>query len=81
MNKAKKIFTMYDKYSNTVTYEYRGHQYDVEYPTCNSYCCTSPKIQHENAQYKIDKMIENEGKNEETKSFDLDEIWSLLGWD
>lgn len=62
MAKAKKVFTMYGKYSNTVTYEYRGKQYDVEYPTCWTYCTTPAYIQHRDAQEKIDKAIANEKK-------------------
>lgn len=78
MTRAKKIETFYDKYSNTVTYEYRGHTYDVEYATCQSYCVTNPRIQHEDAQRKIDKMIEREENIPDTEPFDLDEIFSLL---
>ena len=85
MTRAKKIETFYGKYSNTVVYEYRGHTYDVEYAACTSYCATSPKIQHEDAQHKIDKMIEQDEymkkHPEEFKSFDMDEIFNLLGWD
>ena len=85
--KVKKVATFYDKYSNTVVYEYRGIQYDVEYPTCRSYCCTAPKVQHMDAQRKIDRMLERpqaaEAEQEETsKTFEeqLDEIFEMLGW-
>jgi len=85
MTRAKKIETFYDKYSNTVVYEYRGHRYDVEYATCQSYCVTSPKRQHEDAQRKIDELIEQEEymkeHADEMKSIDMDEIFNLLGWD
>lgn len=79
MEKAKKIFTMYGKYSNTVTYEYRGMKYDVEYAKDYSYCVTSPKVQHQDAQKRIDKELDT--PKTEGKPFDFDEIWSLMGWD
>lgn len=55
---AKKISVIYGKYSNTVTYEYRGYRYDVEYSTSMNYACTSAKLQHKTEQEKIDKLIE-----------------------
>ena len=59
--KAKKVLVVYGKYSNTVTYEYRGYKYDVEYSTSMNYSCISPKLQHQTEQSKIDAMIaENE---------------------
>lgn len=81
--KATKLFTTYGKYANSVTYEYRGHQYDVEYANDWTYCVTPARIQHENAQQKIDKQIEQELKmqEEEQQPIDLDEIWKLLDWD
>lgn len=79
--KAKKVFTMYGKHSNTVTYEYRGKLYDVEYATDWTYCVSSPKIQHQNAQDRIDKMIEMESKHQPGNEFNADEIFALLGWD
>ena len=60
VEKPKKVFTMYGKYSNVVTYQYRGSQYDVEYSNCFTYCCTPAYIQHRDAQAKIDKAIEAE---------------------
>lgn len=85
MTRAKKVETFRDKYSNTVVYEYRGHTYDVEYATCQSYCVTNPKRQHEDAQRKIDELIEQEKNMKENadkmKPIDMDEIFSLLGWD
>lgn len=79
MEQAKKIFTMYGKYSNTVTYEYRGMKYDVEYAKDNSYCVTSPKIQHQDAQDRIDKELD--APKTEGHPFDADEIWRLMDWD
>lgn len=77
--KAKKVFTMYGKYSDTVTYEYRGKHYDVEYAKDHSYCVTSPKIQHQDAQERIDRELDTPKTN--GKPVDLNEIWSLMGWD
>lgn len=81
--KAKKLFTTYGKYSNVVTYEYRGRQYDVEYARDWTFLTTAPKIQHEDAQRKIDKQIEMEEKqkNQKPNPPDLDAIWEMLGWD
>lgn len=59
-NKAIKKETYYGKYSNTVVYEYRGRNYEVEYATCFTYCVTPAHIQHKDAQEKIDKIIEHE---------------------
>lgn len=79
MAKANKVFTVYGKYSNTVTYEYRGEKYDVEYAKDYSYACTSPKIQHKDAQEKIDRMLDT--PKAEGKPIDLDEIWKMMDWD
>ena len=79
---VKKLFTMYGKHSNIVTYEYKGKQYDVEYATDYTYCVTPAHIQHKDAQAKIDKIIEQESKPEQPKEeFDINAIYSLLGWD
>ena len=80
MVKVKKVATYRDKYSTTIEYEYRGKRYDVEYPNCVTYCVTPPKIQHEDAQRKIDAEIEREQNEKDTKGFDLDEIWEFMGW-
>jgi len=82
--KAKKLFTTYGKYSNIVTYEYRGRQYDVEYANDWTYGNgRNPKAQHEIEQEKIDKEIEWESKhkNDEPNPPDWDAIWKMLGWD
>lgn len=84
--KAKKVFTMYGKHSNIVTYEYRGMQYDVEYANDYTYCVTSPKVQHKDAQEKIDKMIEQankpkEHKYEDTAEYGLKMFWDLVNGD
>lgn len=79
--KAKKLFTMYGKHSNVVTYEYRGMQYDVEYATDWNYCVTPANVQHQDAQARIDKMIERENKHQVGNEFNANEIFAMLGWD
>lgn len=58
-HKAKKIETYYDKWSNTVVYEYRGCNYEVEYSNSYQYCCTPAWYQHKAAQEKIDEALDN----------------------
>jgi len=80
--KAKKLFTMYGKHSNTVTYEYRGKQYDVEYANDYTYCVTPAKVQHKDAQERIDRIIEQESKPEpQVEEFNIDNVYEILGWD
>ena len=79
--KAKKLFTMYGKHSNTVTYEYRGKQYDVEYANDYTYCVTPAKVQHKDAQERIDRIIEQESNEHEKEAFNADEVFAILGWD
>ena len=80
--KAKKLFTMYGKHSNTVTYEYRGKQYDVEYANDYTYCVTPAKVQHKDAQARIDRIIEQESKLEpQAEEFNIDDVYEILGWD
>ena len=87
---AKKLHTYYDKYSNTVEYEYRGHIYEVEYSHCESYLVSPAWVQHKNAQEKIDQMLDkpktraeiSEISGEPLKPFEeeLNEIWKMLDW-
>lgn len=80
--KAKKLFVMYGKYSNTVTYEYKGKQYNVEYAKDPTYCVTPAWVQHRDAQAKIDKMLNKvSNETEKAKVFDADEVFAILGWD
>ena len=78
--KAKKVFTIYGTHANIVTYEYRGKHYDVEYPTCVNYCCTSPKVQHADAQKRIDAEIDNPSGVDEVP-FDIETVFKITGWD
>lgn len=67
--KAKFIKALYDKnpfnkhsWEHTdLLYEYRGHEYIVTKHN-NGYAFDSLYKQHQEAQKKIDEMIENEGK-------------------
>lgn len=79
--KAKKLFTMYGKHSNTVTYEYKGKQYDVEYANDYTYCVTPAWVQHRDAQAKIDKMLSQANNETEKGTFNADEVFATLGWD
>lgn len=79
---VKKIDTAYGKYTNTVTYEYRGCQYEVEYSHCWTYCITPAHIQHRDAQAKIDKALDNpvqekELRYEDTVQAGLDYFFSM----
>lgn len=80
--KAKKVFTMYGKYSSVVTYEYRGMQYDVEYANDYTYCVTPAHIQHKNAQAEIDKMLEEADKPKKEHAYeDTAEYGFNLFWE
>ena len=86
MEKAKKLYTIYGKYSNTVVYEYRGRQYDVEYNNSWIYGNgNNPKQQHIDAQAKIDEEIAREEANknkvtkyEDTADYGFDLFWEYV---
>lgn len=80
MAKAKKVATYRDKYFTTIEYEYRGKRYDVSYPNDWSCLTSIAKVQHEDAQARIDKELDNPNINTKCKAVDLDEIWALMGW-
>lgn len=84
-NKATKICTLRNEYYSTVIYEYRGHEYEVEYS--NSWLVFKKKpayLQHKEAQARIDQLIEKPSEKENDAHYDFDkefdEIWELLGW-
>ena len=81
--KAEKVFTIYGKHSNVVTYRYRGKTYDVEYATDWTYCTTPARVQHENAQRRIDELIDQETQQTQQSGheFNINEIFDILGWD
>ena len=79
--KAKKTgFVMYSKYSNDVEYEYRGYKYFVEFPIGMTYGYTSPKLQHEIEQEKIDRIINEKNNPHESIDFDAEmkKIFEML---
>jgi hypothetical protein len=76
--KAKRLFTTYGKHVNMVTYEYRGHQYDVEFAKDWTYCTTPARLQHEYAQRRIDKKIESEASQKNNEPLDINEIWKWI---
>lgn len=77
-------FKIYGKYSTIVEYEYRGKRYEVEYANDMSYCCTSPKTQHEIEQAKIDEEIEREKqpkkphRYEDTAEYGFNLFWNYV---
>lgn len=81
-HKANKIETYRDKYFTTCVFEYRGYKYEVEYANGWNVCCTPAWVQHKDKQEEIDEMIDNPKPiaEKESKPFDLDEIWEILGW-
>ena len=82
---AKKIEAYRDKYFNTVVYEYRGCKYEVTYANGWQICCTPAWVQHRDEQAKIDEMLDNPKPepelSEKTFTEQMDEIWTILGWD
>ena len=78
--KPEKLYTIHNKYSDTVVYTYRGHTYDVEYAKSYNYCVTDAKTQHQNAQARIDEMIEQERKGIKSEGADeaLDEWFKFM---
>lgn len=80
MNKPKKVEAFHDKYFTTVVYEYRGCRYEVTYANGWQVCCTPARIQHRDAQAKIDEMLDNPKPVKKDESINLDEIWEMMGW-
>lgn len=81
MTKAEPTgYKVREKHSTFVEYEYRGMTYEVEYPNNYTYCCTSPSVQHKDAQAKIDKIIEEEGKPRKYRYEDTAEYGFNLLW-
>lgn len=79
--KAKKVMTIYGKHSNIVEYQYRGKTYEVEYANDWRYCTSPAKVQHEIAQAKIDRQIEEESKPREFREEDTAEYGFNIFWD
>ena len=67
-------------YAVELFYEYRGKEYMLT--TYNNGCMQEPLYkQHVEEQLKIDKIIENENKPIKQGTFDIDEIFNILGWE
>jgi len=72
-------FKTYNRqYSTFVEYEYRGHKYEVEYPNDMSYYVTSPRVQHQEAQARIDKEIEHEKDSTPKYTGDAEEGFEIF---
>lgn len=76
---------VHDKYGDAVHlfFEYRGHEYMIT-DEHNGYSEPMHR-KHQYEQNKIDELIESEkSQNTSTNSngsFDINEIYSLMGWD
>lgn len=74
-------FVIYGEYQNIVEYEYRGEKYEVEFANCMNYLVTSPKVQHENAQYEIDKRLDRpqrESREEDNAEYGFELFWEYV---
>lgn len=69
------------QYSTFVEYEYRGEKYEVEYANDFTYWVTSPKVQHEQAQARIDKDLDSPKPNKEYKYEDTAEYGFKIFWE
>ena len=81
-HKARLIGKRYIKngYAVELFYEYRGKEYMLTVYN-NGYMQEPLYKQHEKEQLKIDKIIENENKPIEQGTFNVDEIFNILGWE
>ena len=80
--KARLIGQRYIKngYAKELFYEYRGKEYMLTVYN-NGYMQEPLYKQHAEEQLKIDKIIENENKPIKQGTFDIDEIFNVLGWE
>ena len=80
--KARLIGKRYIKngYVVELFYEYRGKEYMLTAYN-NGYMQEPLYKQHAEEQLKIDKIIENENKPAKQGTFDIDEIFNILGWE
>ena len=80
--KARLIGKRYIKkgYAIELFYEYRGKEYMLTLYN-NGYMQEPLYKQHAEEQLKIDKIIENENKPIKKGTFDIDEIFNILGWE
>ena len=78
---AKKTgFVMHDKHMDVVESEYRGCKYEVQYAKDWTMSITSPRVQHQTAQAKIDEDLDNPKPktNEEPAQVGFDKLWDYL---
>ena len=82
MNAVQKVQTFYGQHFNRVEFEYRGRKYEVEYPNSHRVICPAAWVQHQSAQERIDKEIEEEKieKLRPANPVDFNKIWAVLGW-
>lgn len=69
------------QHSTFVEYEYRGMKYEVEYANDYTYCVSSPKAQHEEAQARIDKELdapEREYRYEDSAEYGFKLFWDYV---
>lgn len=79
---AKKTgFVIHDKHIDTVEYEYRGCTYEVRYAKDWTISITSPRIQHKDAQERIDQIIDGEEEEKhctENAQVGFDKLWDYI---
>ena len=86
MYKASKTgYSGRTKHSTFVEYEYRGKKYEVEYANDWTYCVPSPRVQHMDAQARIDREIEIEERDaarpfryEDTAEYGFTLFWDYV---
>lgn len=80
MSKPIKKEVFYDKHFTTIVYEYRGMEYEVTYANGTSVCASPAYIQHRDEQAKIDKLLDDPIPEKEQEPINLDDIWTMMGW-
>lgn len=82
--KAIKLFSTGNKYYFETHFEYRGHEYIVEYSSGYTTFSQKPAwLQHKEAQERIDRIVDNPTTPEPIAAgtFNSDDIYKLYGWD
>lgn len=71
------------KLNDILVYTYRGYEYDIEDIPAWYQPAWYFQNAHNDEQRKIDRIIEekNKSKEQNTKPFDIDEIFEIMGWD
>ena len=78
-HKATKIRTYHDKNMDHVEYEYRGRKYEVTYAKAWTMSITPAKVQHRDAQARIDAEIEAEKNKGRDAQEGLDLFFEYFG--